>query len=113
MDAKAVPAKPVQIKCVSHWCDQLQGPKTAQLILKLLRNGAVVKEHDLFGIFQRGEDLKYIHWADLKGEEIVTAAQPGDEYQLFTISGENGEYKEDEEVEGTIPYNATVRVFML
>ena len=32
---------------------------------------------------------------------------------MYTICGENGSYKEDEEIEGEIPYDAEVRVFML
>ena len=64
--------KPCQVRVVSHWCDQLQGPKTAQTFLQLLRGGNVVEEQDLFGIFDRGEDLKYLHWNDLRDVPVVS-----------------------------------------
>ena len=73
----------------------------------------MIAEQDIFGVFQRGEDLKYIHFAEFKNEEIVTKAEKGDQYQIVSICGKNGEYKEDDEVEGTIPYDATIRVMML
>lgn len=85
----------------------------ARLLLRLNRGGATVVEQDLFGIFQRGEDLKYIHFVEFQNEEIVTQAQPGDEYELLSICGVNGEYVEDPTVEGTIPYEGDVRIFML
>lgn len=85
----------------------------AQILLRLKRGGNVIAEQDLFGVFQRGEDLKYIHFAEFQQEEIVTKAEPGDEYELYTICGVDGEYVEDPTVEGTIPYKGDVRVFML
>ena len=106
--------KPVQICVVSHWCDQLQGEKMAHLILRLTNGGNTKAEVDLFDLFQRGEDLKYIHSNELKSDSpIVAQAAEGDCYELYSICGVNGEYVEDPEVEGTIPYDGDVRVFML
>ena len=113
MPAAKLLQKPAQIKVVSHWCDQLQGKKTAQMLLRLKKAGGETVDHDLFGIFQRGEDLKYIHWAELKDEEVVTKAEAGDEYEILTITGEDGQYKEQDDVEGYIEYKAELRVFML
>ena len=77
-------------------------------------DGTTLKaEKDVFGIFQRGEDLKYIHSVEFTNDDIVTKAEAGDKYQMLTVCGENGSYKEDEEIEGEIPYDAEVRVFML
>ena len=113
MGAAKLLQKPVQIKVVCHWCDQLQGKKTAQMLLRLKRGGETVVDHDLFGIFQRGEDLKYIHFAELKDEDVVTKAEAGDEYEILTITGEDDKYKEQDDVEGFIEYKAELRVFML
>ena len=84
-DGKALPLKvlnkPVQIKVVTHWCDQLLGEKMAKMHLRLIRDGKVIKDHDLFGIFERGDDEKYIHWAEMReNDEIVSMAEVGDEY---------------------------------
>ena len=104
--------KPAQYAIVSHWCDHLEGKKTAKVILRLLKNDAVHAEQDIFGGYhQRGEDEKYIHYEDLRGEDIVTQAEPGDKLQVCTICGPNDQYKEFEDVEGFIEYEAETRLF--
>lgn len=105
--------KPVQVKVVSHWCDQLQGDKKAVMYLRLKKADGTTVDHDLFGVFQRGEDLKYIHWAELKDDDVVTKAEAGDEYEILTVTGPSGSYKEQDDVEGEIEYAAELRVFML
>ena len=109
----AVHTKPVQIKVISHWCDQLQGPKTGKIMVKLCApDGSVKEQVDVFDTFQRGEDLKYIHFVEFAADHpIVSKAEVNDTYETFTISGTHGSYKEDEEIEGEIPYEAEVRLF--
>jgi len=78
---------------VSHWCDHLEGTKSAKVILRLKKaDGTVAVEKEIFGGYhQRGEDEKYIHWEDLQeNEEIVSAAEVGDTLEVCTICGENG-----------------------
>ena len=68
--------KPVQLLLISHWHDHLEGPKTGKLQLRLMRGGAPVGEPcDIFnGYHQRGEDMLFIHYQDIKEEPIVTEA---------------------------------------
>ena len=66
--------KPVQYAIVSHWCDHLEGTKSAKVVLRLLKGGNVHLEKDIFGGYhQRGEDEKYIHWEDLRDNEEIIA----------------------------------------
>ena len=43
----------------------------AKIFLRLSRGGQMVAEEDLFGTFDRGEDMKYIHQRELKTEKVV------------------------------------------
>ena len=43
----------------------------------------------------------------------MTKAEANDEYEILTITGVDGSYKEQEDVDGEIEYKAELRVFML
>lgn len=108
--------KPAQIAIVSHWCDHLEGPKTAKLQLQLTKADGTVKETmDLFGGFhQRGEDDAYIHWADYQGEGVVTQAEAGDVLRVLSICGVNGQFEETEDNETlTLDYEGETRIFFM
>ena len=72
-----------------------------------------ILDRDIFGGYhQRGEDEKYIHYEDLQEtEDIVSQAEVGDELQVCTICGKDDKYKEFEDVDGFIEYEAEVRLF--
>ena len=58
--------KPKQYAIVSHWCDHLEGTKSAKVVLRLKKTNGDILEKDIFGGYhQRGEDEKYIHYEDL------------------------------------------------
>ena len=99
---------------MSHWCDHLEGERTAKVILRLIKASGETIDKDIFGGYhQRGDDGKYIHSEDIRtGEAIIDSAEVGDKLQVCTISGKNGSYKEFEDVEGEIDYDAEVRLFM-
>lgn len=64
--------KPCQIQVVCHWFDHLHGPmRAAKILLRLKRGDDIVVEEDLFGTFQRGDDLVYIHHREFLDEPIV------------------------------------------
>lgn len=108
--------KPVQIFVVSHWCDQLEGDRMAKVQLRLVKADGSQKDITLFGgEHQRGDDVKYIHSHIIEegtlDEDFINSASAGDKLQVLTICGKNGSYKEFEEVEGEIEYEAEVRLW--
>lgn len=98
---------------MSHWCDHLEGTKSAKVVLRLIKASGETLDRDIFGGYhQRGEDEKYIHYEDLQeSEDIVAQADVGDELQVCTICGKDDKYKEFEDVDGFIEYEAEVRLF--
>ena len=106
--------KPAQYGIVSHWCDHLEGERSAKVILRLKKASGETVLMDIFdGYHQRGDNGKYIHFEDIRaGEAIIDQAEAGDTLQVCTICGKNGAYKEFEDVEGEIDYEAEVRLFM-
>ena len=107
--------KPVQICIVSHWCDHLEGTKTAKALLRLTKasDGTIVEQELFGGLFERGDDGKYIHFEVLDAnDKLVKMCDPGDKLSVCTICGLDGSYKELEEPDEDIEYEAEVRLFM-